>query len=126
MGVLEGHFDEFKNALLAAYPNPDSLVQMLKVRLDKNLYAISNRGSYDTDVFYLIWEADAQGWGMKLVTAARESRPENDKLLSFSQNFGLASTSASQRELERIIRENFGFEDVIQVRQKVSIGTELT
>jgi hypothetical protein len=113
MGILSSNqFNNFIKVLLDAYPVRFQFAQMLKTRLDKSLDAMATTGALETDIFYVIQTAEAQGWTHQLINAARESRPGNNHVINFAQQFNLASTRKSGKELERIIKDGNGFLDV--------------
>ena len=113
MGLLTpAQFGDFIEVLLDAYPVRLQLAQMLTTRLGRSLDAISVTGSLEGDAFQLIQTAEAQGWTIKLINAARESRPGNPNVIAFAQQFHLVSTNKRKPELELIIRESNGFLDV--------------
>ena len=105
MRLTGPQYEQLVKALLSAFPTPDKLAQMLRFRIDKHLHAIA-LGDDLTDInFKLIRTAEAEGWTLQLITAARESSPGNPKLLAFAQQFGLAPEAPARPALERIIRE---------------------
>jgi|GEM_PF-3921669 hypothetical protein len=55
----------------------ESLEQMLRFKLDKNLRAIVGEGSLQKITFELIKTAIAQGWIKDLINAALKSNPRN-------------------------------------------------
>jgi effector-associated domain 1 (EAD1)-containing protein/trypsin-like peptidase len=99
-------FQRLTKALLDAFPNQFSLTQMVAFRLEMNLNALAMGNNLTEIVFRLIQKAEAEGWTLRLICAARESNPGNPTLLAFSQEFGLVSTSKSGRDIERIIKPN--------------------
>jgi hypothetical protein len=116
MGIFStDQFNDFIGVLVDAYPIRDEIAQMFTTRLGKNLNVISDRGNLETDIFYVIQAAESQGWTLKLINAARESRPSNPLIIEFSQQFKLASTDKNREELERIIKDGNGFLDAAQL-----------
>jgi len=112
-------YGQLTEALLDAFPSQSSLAQMVHFRLEMNLNAIAIGDSLRDIVFLLIQKAEAGGWTLRLICAARESNPGNPTLLAFSQEFGLASTEKSERELERVIEPTIGFLDVAGWRARL-------
>jgi hypothetical protein len=104
-------WEQLSEALRSAFTH-DRLERMLQFRLDKALQDISLAPDRQQVVFDLIELSLAEGWTARLLSAARESAPENAKLLAFAQQFGLASTSASQQQLEQTLVETNSFLDV--------------
>ena len=80
MGLSGQQRKQLQVALIGAFPNTASLEQMLVFGLDKNLRAIVGEGSLQDIVFQLIQTAEAQGWLVKLVRAARQENPGNSEL----------------------------------------------
>jgi hypothetical protein len=85
MILIDSEPEEFKNALLDAYPSRNELAQMLYYRLKKRLSAIADGDDLEEIIFQLIVKAEAQGWIEQLVIAAYEYNPENEPLKSFYQ-----------------------------------------
>lgn len=113
MGILStDQFQDFINTLVKAYPMRVQFDQMLTTRLGKNLDSLATTGAFESDIFYVIQNAEAQGWTYKLINAVRESRPGNPKVIEFAQQFNLVSSSQGGIELERIISVSNGFLDV--------------
>src|ERR1700685_2454409 len=85
-------YRQFTDATLDAYEDINDLRQVLLYRLEKRLNLIANTNdSFDYMVFTLITKADTQGWSANLLDALRATRPENGQLLTFAQQFGLAT-----------------------------------
>ncbi|MDF5731568.1 MAG: tetratricopeptide repeat protein [Rhizonema sp. PD38] len=84
---------EIHEALLDAFPKESSLEQMLSFELNKNLDAIAGGKDLREIVFYLIREAEAQGWIEDLVRAAYRTNPENSKLKAIAQTLKMAPQS---------------------------------
>jgi Effector-associated domain 1 len=92
-------YQQFTDALLDAFPSLFRLEEMLRFRLDKNLYAIALGNDLREITFKLIGTAEAEGWIMRLLLAAREANPGNPTLLAFAQQFGLATPTPERPEL---------------------------
>jgi len=112
MKLTGQQYQQLTDALLDAFPSPAKLAEMLRFRLEKNIHTLALGDDLMEIVFKLIRAAEAEGWIMQLLVAARESNPGNPALLAFSQQFGLASTTPPRTELERIIKVANSFLDV--------------
>jgi len=76
--------DELQEAMLSAFPEPQRLKEMVKLKLGKNLPEISSpNNTLDTVIFDLIELAKSEGWLEKLVTKAQEHNPGNVELKEF-------------------------------------------
>jgi hypothetical protein len=73
-----------QEALVAAFPSPSDLAQMVRFGLDENLDALTAEGSLRARAFELIKWADAHGKIEALVAAAREANPGNPLLAAFA------------------------------------------
>lgn len=113
MGILSPiQFGDFIEVLKRAYPRRVEIEQMLVTRLGRNLDDIATTGAKESDIFYLIQTAEAQGWTYKLLNSVRESRPTNPDVIEFAQQFKLTPVSITSQELELIVKANAGFLDV--------------
>lgn len=125
MGILTGpQVGELRDLLVEAFPAYQDMVDLLATRFvpSKNLNALVSTQAINDAYFQLIFfKAEPQDWTLDLLRAVREARPRNVKLLAFSQQFGLASTDKSRKELELIIKQGIGFLDVATWRE--SLGT---
>lgn len=74
-----GRFEALVDALLAAFPTPNSLARLVRFRLDQNLSAIAT-GTLQDQVFALVQWAEAKGRVRDLVEGARGENPGNPKL----------------------------------------------
>lgn len=106
-------------ALLDAFPMRIQFAQMMFTRLGKPLDALAVTGSLEGDLFYVIQAAESQGWTYKLITAARDSRPGNDKLMEFAQQFHLSPIDESHAALELIVKASNDFLDVATWRAEL-------
>ncbi|HVV88710.1 MAG TPA: trypsin-like peptidase domain-containing protein, partial [Kofleriaceae bacterium] len=77
------------DAVVAAFPRPAKLEQMLQYRLEKDLEALVAPGALTDRVFELFRVANAEGWDAQLVEAARASNPGSRELLALTQELGL-------------------------------------
>ena len=82
--------EQLMNALIEAFPTEGALTRMLRFRLDKNLHRITTAKSLEDAAFELITTAIAEGWVMKLLSAACEANPDNARLASFSKQLSPA------------------------------------
>ena len=88
---------------------PDALDELMYFSLDKRREDITLASDYRARVFRLIRAADAEGWVLRLISAAREARPQNSALQTVAAELGLATAPSS---LERIILDSVPFVDV--------------
>lgn len=109
-------YQQLRDALVNAFPLEQKLIQVLKFRLDKDFYTFKRGDDYNTVVFYLIQDAEAEGWLDKLVVSARESNPGNPQLFIFAQELNLATSMPSELtargSLEKIIKKTNSFLNV--------------
>jgi V8-like Glu-specific endopeptidase len=109
----------FHEALLDAF-DYNAFAMMLNLKLDRQLHLLAALpNTFDFIVFQVIQQAQMGSWEDKLLAAAREANPTNQKLLAFSQQFGLASTDKPRQELQRIINETSSFLEVAAWRSKL-------
>jgi V8-like Glu-specific endopeptidase len=122
MPLSGSQYQQLRDALVDAF-REERLIELLKFRLDKDFYRFKRGSDYDAVVFYLIQDAQAQGWVDKLVAAARESNPGNPELWRFAQEYNLAismpSTLSGRGALERTIKKTNSFLDVNIWREKL-------
>ena len=111
---------QLSDALIDAFPSLADLTILLQFGLGKNIQTIAPPGeALPFQVFKIIQAAEAQNWTFKLVVAARESNPDNVKLLVFAQQFGLAATKMTRDELESLISKAQGYLDVTRWRAQL-------
>ena len=111
--------EETCKAFLDGY-NKNSLKQMLKFRLDKDLEDIVADGPLKNMVFDLFSIADEEGWDADLVREAYRANPGNETMLRVYEKFGMSpkislvqggtviagvDTTPSSAGLQKIIRE---------------------
>jgi Effector-associated domain 1 len=77
--------EQFKNALLSAFPRQGDLVQLLYFRLEVSLDQIVAPGPYNQVVTELVIWSNAQGKVELLLTAARAKNPGNPQLHRFEK-----------------------------------------
>jgi len=119
MKLTGQQYQQLSKALLDAFPTPATLAEMVRFRIEKNLYTIAIGDDLKEIVFKLLRTAEAEGWIAHLIVAARESNPGNPALLAFSQQLGMAPGSPLRPELERIIKATNSFLDVDKWRTKL-------
>jgi len=80
--------EELQQAMLSAFPEPQRLKEMLKVKLVKNLASYSSpSNTLDIIISDLIARAESEGWLQELVNKAHEHNPGNPQLKLFVQSF---------------------------------------
>ena len=87
MALTRKQYQELASALTSAFPSKSDLEQMLKFGSDKRLAEIAIEGNLKDIVFELIKTAEAQGWVLELIQAAREVNSGNPELKAFEDNF---------------------------------------
>ncbi len=75
-------YKKLQDALLEAFPTPDTLAEMVRVGLDENLHAIASGGSLSAVIFSLIQWVEARGRRRDLLVAAVAANPGNAALRS--------------------------------------------
>jgi tetratricopeptide (TPR) repeat protein len=80
MKLTGSQIEELQKALLDAYPTPNALAQMVRVRLDENLNAIASGDDLSQMVFKLITWAETNGRLVDLVNGAHAANPGNPEL----------------------------------------------
>jgi V8-like Glu-specific endopeptidase len=115
MALTGQQSQEFWEALRDAF-NVPRLREMVRFGLDKRLDDISVADNLRQVVFDLIQDAEMAGYTMRLLNAARQSQPSNEKLLAFAQQFKL---SAATPEQERIVRQALKFLPITQWRARL-------
>jgi len=119
MELTGPRYQQLQNALLKAFPNKNSLAQMVEFGLDENLDAISMGDNLTQIVFQLIGWSEARGQTAKLVAVARDMNPVNPALHAFAEQVGLAPIDPHHLDLERIIQETNSFLDVEKWRNRL-------
>ena len=106
-----------RDALHDAY-NYSALEQMLFFQLSKDLQNISLGGNFREVIFDVIRESLREGWTDRLVHAAHDANPGNQKLKAFTNQY--LRFKGSSGALEKIIRKTNGFIDVFQWRTRLA------
>jgi hypothetical protein len=117
MALTGSQRKQLSDALIDAFPSVSDLTMLLQFRLSRSIQTIAPPAdTLSFQVFKIIEAAEAQNWTFKLVAAARESNPDNVKLLVFAQQFGLAATKMARDELESLISKSQGYIEVAKWR----------
>ncbi|MUG92504.1 CHAT domain-containing protein [Scytonema sp. UIC 10036] len=74
-----------RDALISAFPDRSSLEQLLDFELNKKLNQITQDTNLQTVVFQLIQRAEAEGWVVDLIRAARKENPGNSELQAIAR-----------------------------------------
>jgi hypothetical protein len=115
--------NELNAILIRLFPLRVQFDQMLVNRAGQiSLDAIAATNALETDIFYVVRDAESKGWTRKLINAAREARPNDAQLLAFAQLFQMAATSIRGMELQRIINAGNNFLDVATWRSQLGIA----
>lgn len=109
---------QFSEALRDAFTRTQ-LEQLLRYRLERRLADITLGDNLQQIVFELLRAAEAEGWTLGLLLAAREANPGNPALLAFAQQLGAAPPTPPHLELERIIRAANSLLDLHQWRTRL-------
>lgn len=113
-------YEQLNTALTKAFPTRLRLEKMLKFRLRKDLNELASENLSTSDaIFEVIRDANAEGWTLQLVTAARSSNPGNPQLFAFCQTLGVAPETPPQPALERLVTQSNSFLDVNQWRTRL-------
>ncbi len=126
MDKLTGsQYQQLTNALFDAF-NVQRFEQMLQFKLDKRLDRITLAADFQTVIFEVIKDAEAQGWTADLIRAALEMRPKDAALMAFAQQMGAAlhtvdpaGATISPRGLERLLRQQVPFLDLNVLRSRL-------
>ena len=108
---------QLRDALHSAY-DYSSLDQMLFFQLGKNVQDISLGSNFRQVILDLIRGSLRAGWTDKLVHAAHDANPGNQKLKAFTDQY--LRYKGSKGALEKVIRKTNGFIDVAQWRTKLA------
>jgi V8-like Glu-specific endopeptidase len=107
-----------QDALISAF-EPNEFAAFLRIRLDRNVEAISTlQQPFNFIVSRVIEVANAEGWVFELITQASYAKPRNQNIAAVAADVGLAS-SPSEPALERIVR-NSAFHDVHAFSSRLS------
>jgi len=77
---------ELCDAITGAF-TPDTLRQLVRIKLNRQLDALTASRNFRAVVFELVETADPEGWVNKLVSAALEANPGNTALQQFAKQF---------------------------------------
>lgn len=125
---------QFRDSLFAAYPGREALSAMLQFGLDESLARISIADDMFSIVRAVINTAEAEGWSLELLVAARTFNPNNPELVKFAEQFGLSPAVFQQTgeapetqqpltvlQQEKYIVASNGLKDVVKWRE--TLGT---
>lgn len=103
-------------AILDAF-NPDSFKQALRFKLNRKLQDITIADSFVKQVFAVIEASQEDGWTEALIAGLRSAKAGNIKLRLVAETFGIVGERTTPlpegRSLEKIIRDDGGFADVL-------------
>jgi hypothetical protein len=100
---------EVRDALVGAFDEA-ALTQMLKFRLDIDLFTRVAPGPLNNVAFELLRAAEMEGWEAELIEAAYQERPRNPKVRAVYERYRLAPAvqadghDATLEGLEKIVR----------------------
>jgi hypothetical protein len=118
LSVTGDQYGEFAEALIDAFPSYAELERMVRFRLDLQLSRIAGENTgLETVAYKLIERQKANGHFLRLLDAARKSRPGNPKLAFFAEQFALAISTPAGARLEEVIRNTNSFLDIAKWRQ---------
>ncbi len=121
LNVTGADYEQLIAALIDAYPGYAELRAMVKFRLDLNLATIAGENTpIDQVAFDLIEDQRSKGYFLRLLAAARASRPANPKLAAFSERFKMALAAPPTPQLERIVRDTNSFLDINMWRERLA------
>lgn len=112
--------EDFRNALIDAFPEPENLAQMVQFksnefRLNESLNVISpTKEDLNIVVDQLIEACENQGKTLELIAAGRSANPSNPELQKVAQDFDLApklSPETTER-LETVIQASSDIRDI--------------
>jgi Effector-associated domain 1 len=86
---------EICDALVGAF-TPDTLRQMVRFRLNRQLDALAKPGNFRVVVFELVETADREGWVNDLLAAAIQANPGNEALQQFAGQSRSAAAEAKK------------------------------
>ena len=114
------------DALADAFPKYAELREMLKFRLDLDLERIAPENArLDQILFDVVKRQKAHGHFLRLIEAARSSRPDNPKLAFFAEGLSLAAITVSAAApekamaLEKIVVASRSFVDIASWRHRL-------
>jgi hypothetical protein len=93
---MDGHRVEMLRDALCESFDLDSLTQLVRFRLDKDLARLVPPGGFDTVVFNLIRHAEQEGWVLNLIVAAGGDRPGNPVFQILRRELGSATAKPKQ------------------------------
>jgi hypothetical protein len=100
--------------------NPGRFDQLLLGRLNKVRVNITLKGDYIGILYDVVETANAEGWTLDLLSAARASNPRNPHLVEFEESLELGVTPiADKAAFEKIVNERSIFADVAAFRGRL-------
>jgi len=88
-------YKKLRDALISAFPEKSRLEQMLYFQLGRNLNEITRDSDLQDITFKLIQVAEAEGWLLDLVSAARKENPRNSQLEVIASTLLSPSTTSA-------------------------------
>jgi len=79
--------EEFRDALLDAYPTPARLTEMVRFKLERNLSDVALGDDLREVAFRLIESAETGGWTEQLIVASFEGQPNNELIQRFYYSY---------------------------------------
>jgi hypothetical protein len=111
---------ELSRALVKAFPTKEKLKEVIKIKFNKSIDEISD-GTLTQRTMDIIEAAEAEGWTAKLIKGARAHNPGNPALHEFYLKYAVSvQRSFSKHDLERIVNDSAGFEDIVAWREKLA------
>lgn len=102
---LKKYYEEFRDALMHAFPSPSDLEQALKFDLDITLDHVVGAGSYRERTFELIKHLDSEGRVDELFAAALKRKPGNPKLKAIASKIAAEAKVQHKQLAEQLTRE---------------------
>lgn len=124
---LNGHqLEQFRNALLSAFPTSGSLAQMVRFKLNKNLNEIAGGQDHSEVIFKLLLWAESKGRLAELAIAAVKTNPNNPVLLEFVRQFQYLNVSSTLTRASHQFPEilHFDLNDPVRESIKELIGKQ--
>lgn len=132
MSLTPAVADALIGALLAAFDLP-TLRRMMREQFNLDLETITSATELDKAVTSLVQVADAEGWLVQLITAARNTYPHDPRLQAAADRLGLAPSlvaavrpnplrrrAYSDSSLEKIISGTNSLLDIAEWRSRLS------
>ena len=118
--VTGAQYEAFMEALVDAFPDYPALARMTQFRLELPLARVAGSNTpIDEVAFELIKDQKSKGHLLRLLEAARASRPGNPRLAFFAEQYRLSLETPQRPELERVIRDTNSFLDIAAWRERL-------